>query len=284
MGQSGQRYDIGLYHGDLSGHLLVHCNFKILLIDFSVKEPRNYSFFIEDELCELSIVRNGERFGYGLEINTWTDTPLNKARKVQNRKYWLQTLAFFGGLLLLIGSFIFAISYFFNGYQNRKSSALLDENGISAVARFEVDDSVRLLTYQFVAGGTTYQHQKPIEKTAADFRDFFSVQTGDEFEILYLPGRPEINRILFEKPSPRTLDRLQFLVLQKHLQSNREMSENIAKCWLSVAYDLIGIPGWADFYAQDILPEANPYHNRQTYLRLIRDIPFLKATREKCHE
>ena len=51
----GGRHSIGLYHGDRSGHMLIHCNRKIIQIDFSVKETKTYSFFVEDEFCEMIV-------------------------------------------------------------------------------------------------------------------------------------------------------------------------------------------------------------------------------------
>ena len=50
IADDGARYDVGLFHGDSTGHLLVYCNARIVVIDFSVLASKNYSFFINDEL------------------------------------------------------------------------------------------------------------------------------------------------------------------------------------------------------------------------------------------
>ena len=68
-------------HGAESGHLMVYCNTNIVLIDFEILQSKTYSFFIEDELCELSIERKDDQFFYGFEINKKADTPLNRQRR-----------------------------------------------------------------------------------------------------------------------------------------------------------------------------------------------------------
>lgn len=77
----GQRHLLGLYHGTDSGHLVVHLNNKVLLIDFNVLETKMYSFFIDQDLYELQIKRSGQDFSYDLQVNTEVDTPKNNERK-----------------------------------------------------------------------------------------------------------------------------------------------------------------------------------------------------------
>ncbi len=40
----GYSHKVGLFHGDNSGHLLVYCNTRIVVIDFGVMASKNYSF------------------------------------------------------------------------------------------------------------------------------------------------------------------------------------------------------------------------------------------------
>ena len=39
----GGRHRVGLYHGDHSGHLMIHINRRVVQIDFSVRESRTYA-------------------------------------------------------------------------------------------------------------------------------------------------------------------------------------------------------------------------------------------------
>jgi hypothetical protein len=77
----GQPYLIGLFHGDKDGHLVVHCNSRVVLIDFNVQQSKAYSFFIEEELCELKLDRQDAGFTYSCRINVDADTPKNRWRK-----------------------------------------------------------------------------------------------------------------------------------------------------------------------------------------------------------
>jgi hypothetical protein len=86
----GIKHRIGLFHGNKTGHLLVYCNKRIILIDFHVLKSKKYSFFIDDELCNVNVERKADRFYYGLEIDNDTATPKNLVRKrirKRNRVY-----------------------------------------------------------------------------------------------------------------------------------------------------------------------------------------------------
>ena len=67
-GPSGRSYHIGLYHGDDSGHVIIYCNNNILTIDFDVRENKSYSFYLERDLCELSLNQEGDGFEYDFQI------------------------------------------------------------------------------------------------------------------------------------------------------------------------------------------------------------------------
>ena len=43
---SGINHTIGLYHGNIDGHVAIYCDKKIIQIDFGVKTNEIYSFFL----------------------------------------------------------------------------------------------------------------------------------------------------------------------------------------------------------------------------------------------
>ena len=88
----GYRHKVGLFHGDHSGHLLVYCNSRIVVIDFNVLSSKNYSFFIDEELCDVAIEEKEGKFSYGFTIDQITDTPRNRGRRKMNRQQIRQTL------------------------------------------------------------------------------------------------------------------------------------------------------------------------------------------------
>ena len=98
----GQQYEIGLYHGDRSKHVLIHINRKPIVIDFSIKETKQYSFYIGHELCEMKIEKDIDQYSYCFNTNQNMDTPLNLARKQQSRKYFMFIIVIGVAILLSI--------------------------------------------------------------------------------------------------------------------------------------------------------------------------------------
>lgn len=102
VGQMGYNYEVGLYHGEESGHVIIYCNQIIVVIDFKIFENKMYSFFLGDELCELHFFKQIDNLGfkYELKINDKVETPLNIARKRESREY--DKYAFIIGVIFLV--------------------------------------------------------------------------------------------------------------------------------------------------------------------------------------
>jgi len=92
IADDGSRHKVGLFHGDNTGHLLIYCNASIMVIDFSVTTTRNYSFFINDELCDIEVEEKEGKFSYGFKVDQITDTPRNRVRRRLIREEVRQTL------------------------------------------------------------------------------------------------------------------------------------------------------------------------------------------------
>ena len=103
----GHQYEIGLYHGDRSKHLLIHINKRPIVVDFNIKETKEYVFYVGHELCELKIEKEENQFIYSFVTNQEIDTPLNLARKQQSRKYFIYLII----LCILIIASILGLSY-----------------------------------------------------------------------------------------------------------------------------------------------------------------------------
>ena len=100
LGDDGSRHKIGLFHGDNTGHLLVYCNARIVVIDFSVHATKNYAFYINDELCDLAVEEKDGKFSYGFRVDQVTDTPRNRQRRKMIRTQVKQTLLL--GLIFIL--------------------------------------------------------------------------------------------------------------------------------------------------------------------------------------
>ncbi|MEM9835872.1 MAG: hypothetical protein AAF828_05190 [Bacteroidota bacterium] len=81
-GNRGNRFQIGLFHGDQDGHVVLHCNGKVVQIDFSVQASKDYKLMLDEELCVISIQREADgSYAYSCELDKDTETPLNLNRK-----------------------------------------------------------------------------------------------------------------------------------------------------------------------------------------------------------
>lgn len=108
----GTSHKVGLFHGDHSGHLLIYCNTRILVIDFNVLQDKKYSFFINDELFDIHIERKDDIFSYGIEIDRKADTPRNARRRQRERTHLIQLV----GIILALIAFISLMVYFVTHY------------------------------------------------------------------------------------------------------------------------------------------------------------------------
>jgi len=113
LGDNGAQHKIGLFHGDTTGHLLIYCDDQIVVIDFSVLSSRNYSFFIDDELCDLEVEEKDGKFLYGFKVDEVTDTPRNRGRAKMVREEVRQTLVV-GLIFILIIILIVWLVFRFN--------------------------------------------------------------------------------------------------------------------------------------------------------------------------
>ena len=159
LGVTGKKYNVGLYHGDKSGHLLVHCNGNIVLTEFFVKETKNYSFFLDDELYELLVEKNETQFGYSLNPNKTADTPMNRQIWERDRKNLLQTIAFFGGFCLLIAGFAFGIPKWNQYNLEKDKQVLLNTKGQNTTAQFLVDSAELSIQYFYVANEKAFSEK-----------------------------------------------------------------------------------------------------------------------------
>ncbi len=111
-GHRGNHFTLNLFHGDKTQHVVLHCNARIVQIDFEVRESRTYSVFLDQELCEVSIDHTGgDHYDYSCRINHEAETPLNRYRKSQrDRQHKLERTRIIMGSCLLIGLLFFMLA------------------------------------------------------------------------------------------------------------------------------------------------------------------------------
>lgn len=301
LDNKGGKYRVGIYHGDQSGHVAIHCNLRIVQIDFSVKESRTYSFFIEDELCEIRLEKQKDgRFSYDFQINKTIDTPRNQVRKADERLIKRHTIGFVVGFLALLGLLFvvlkqygiqqehkkMAIGAWLNGVDAKNATRLSLEGETTEAQLFLTKDTsgTQAARYRFITkqGATIYGNMPGKTKGPMVLPNGFILKDEDAFQVRYLPDNPYIYRIDFFQPAHATMEEyMASATLTEHQNHPNQTPEQCA-CLARLVLEEKGWPLLADVLGQQQTPQENPRHNRDTYLRLIRETEFNKALREKC--
>ncbi len=143
LDNAARRHTLGIAHSAKSGHLVVHCDTRVLTIDFSVLEPKSYSFFVEDELCHLKIDGSPQTgFTYKFDIDREVDTAVNRERKSKQLNSTRQDARKLAFVLVPIVLMLSAIGWW--GYTSRQSD--LDDRirmtGLSSKAQLQTDGTL----------------------------------------------------------------------------------------------------------------------------------------------
>lgn len=258
---------------------MVYLNSKVIIIDFQVLDTKSYSFFIEEELCEIEVERKEDRFAYGFKINRDVDTPLNRQRKAQEKAdyrkgYWLAA-AFFG--IILIGSLIFAYAY--RQKKQRLAEALtMASRPVAVQVVQQRQDSVDLrFQLDFQGAKRDYVRSLPIEAIGTPF----PLETGDEFNLRFSLHKPSIHQLDFESITYAQLGRYRDRTIAIHQRLHPELTQDQIACQVDIAFQLYGIEGLANFYFQDQSAQNSAPYNERTFQKLIRDLPYLEKA-EAC--
>lgn len=300
LDNAGGRHRVGLYHGDQSGHLVIHCNMRVIQIDFSVRDTKRYSFFIEDELCEIDIVKeNNDRFTYDFHVNKTVDTPRNRIRRADERVIRRHLTIFVGGLILVLTLAFLGIRWY--GQKQREKSIAsgsmvtdFSEKTMQRLARegkttdailYLMEESLqRKVFYGFKTADSTAvsgKFQAPPEGIVL-LPNGFPLRDGDSFHAVYLPATPQVHRLDFFQPTRKTVEAYLDRAIEAEQKNHPEATPARCACLAQLTLDQKGWFGLADILLQQQSPEENPRHNRDTYQRLIRDVAFEKAFRERC--
>jgi len=105
----GKQHVVGILHGIKTGHLVIHLNSKVLIIDFKVFEPKKYSFLINEEICELQIEAAESGFKYDLGVNEKQAAEKKALKRAKEKKFMYQKI----GAVILTSLLLFSITLLF---------------------------------------------------------------------------------------------------------------------------------------------------------------------------
>lgn len=278
----GKKHHVGLMHGAESGHLLVYCDANIILIDFMVLEDKTYTFFIDEQLCEISIEKKNGQFFYGFEINKKADTPRNRLRKKIESRHLKQSLLFLAGIITLIATFTYFMVQKESTSVADYHSVILQKSGEEGKAQI-LKVSSEEITYLYIVNGQSYSAEtKASDKSIVVLENGMPMEEGDEFIVTYVPNNPNLNKIDYNRPTQQQINRYRQRAINQHLVFNPQTDSLHTVCLVDIAYETKGIKGLADFYFQKSSITENPRNNMQTYGRLVRAIPFQDKVSAKC--
>ena len=262
LGIQNQPKVITLFHGDTTGHVLITLNSKVLVIDFNVRDTKNYSFFIEEELCEVKIEKSKEHFHYSFVIDKNVQTPLNKKIKKREKKHLIQTFAFFGGMLLLL----IAIAVGLTRFKEKQKPIVYDGQSRVVFSLTEEDNF-----YRYEAEGLKFKNEA--ENLPLILRTF-PIRNGDEFWINYSVENPGRHQLTSLKPTEKQTQRYLNRMVKKQMKLHPEQTAELSACQVNTGYKLFGITALFDFYHQETEPEKNTRHNSDSYKRMVRGVGF----------
>lgn len=288
LSPQGKQHVVGVFHGPRTGHLMIYVNAKIVQVDFKVFKDTSYSFFIDEELCEIVLTKKDGRFHYDFKINKEVDTPLNRHRRQFDKVNRNRIIGLFAGLAVFI-----TMAILFGNYQKEKraqeEAAKVEEIILnkSTILFGEIYSVVILgdkanVTYSFLFEGNEYLRRNEFD--LGDYQDYSNgipLRKGDEFKIKYFP-RNGNSFIQLDQITERQMNNFVLRAAEKEKWFHEELSDSEILCRVNCAYQLKGMDGLADFYFQDKSETENPTHNEITYKRLVRDLPFQQAFIENC--
>lgn len=105
----GGQHVVGILHGIKTGHLVIHLNSRVLIIDFNVFQSKKYSFLINEEICELQIKEGESGFKYDLGVNEQQAAERKAIKKKEEKKFLYQQI----GAVVLTSLLLFSISLLF---------------------------------------------------------------------------------------------------------------------------------------------------------------------------
>lgn len=266
-GFGGQQYAIGMYHGEDSGHLMVHCNGSVLLIDFGVKESKSFSFFLGEELYELNITKEADQYSYHLAHNEEIDSPHNRRRDSDKKTdRWRLISASILAVLFLLGLAVYLWR------------APARESDLWAkLAAGEGEHTIAHLTQKNGHWEASYRVDDQILKVKLPATDSvstlgFPLSDGDQLPARYLSESPKMLHIRWNEAGGRQLENYRELALVVHAQEHPELAPRQVRCQLELAETIEGVVGLAKLYQQKKI--NFPLYNKNAYLRLIRSQEF----------
>lgn len=266
-----KQFRVELYHGEDTGHVLMTVNGKISVIDFKIFESKTYTLFLDHELCEVVLDRQGDQMFYRFELNKKADTPLNRARRQRERQDLRKTVLAF----VLAAAVIVGLAYLFTQLRGQvspdRTETLLSSSGQTSVGKLTLEAN-GALRYSFVTRAGLVYEDRLSGTTHSNFG--LPLRTGDEFPVRYASGNPNANKLILSSVSPRQFERYRPELERRLAAVLPGSNERTQRCWVEQAYRLHRGEGIAHIYHADLDPAQNPRYNRESFRRMTEEASY----------
>ena len=188
VGDEARRFNIRMMHGLKNGEFLLYCNNQLLCFDEKVFGTAKYSFFLEDELCEVQLDRQGDFFHYSFHINKKAKTMRNKARSAQDKVHQRQMFYFFGILVLLVVAGLFAARYMDKLKYQRDGEAFRKMANATSTVTLHTSDGGQTYTYTYPTG-----EQETVSQTLDKSKYILpeNLHDGASYKIYFIAQSPK---------------------------------------------------------------------------------------------
>ncbi len=273
----GRLHRIGIYHGPRSGHLLVYCDGRVLFVDFRVFHDKVYPFFIEDQLCELHLIREGRFMRYEFKVNTEADTPLNKARReaARRRRQWLYIrLAVATAVVMMLAALVLWNRW----HADRRRQP--DTTGTAIVVdRIATTGGGHRITYSWIVDGQVFQDEIEVPAPGKLCPLNLPLAQGDELVLEWASDKPIVHHLRTDTLPPTTAEKL----IARMADSLSRYSDTLRPCTIRAAWEAAGAEGLRCVW-QAHHPAQADERARRRWARLGRQRAFHLAWNTYCRQ
>ncbi len=260
-----KKHLVQLSHDFSEGRLLLSLDgFQLVEDQFDIEEgKKKFNFFIDGELCEIKISKKDKKYVYQFIPHVYSTSKVGKTRKKAAKRELISVNM--GIALVSIGLLITVL--YFSLFSNRAAPSL-SLGGITTTATIteinankkntiqkETGETKILngnIRYEFEVNEEVYYGDSYLYKKIQHYylaQTGLPIQTGDQFLVLYDPYNPNVNKILFDHPSPKKLEQYQLYAREaclKNIPDNVLPQKDLPYCeclraYLFQRYDLEGL-------------------------------------------
>jgi hypothetical protein len=281
IGEGGSRSTVGIIHNASKGQFMIYCNKKIVLLEFKLYESKQFTFFLNDELFKIDVIKTGNTYQYAFKVDMEAQTPLNKERTQLKKTTLKQSILAIIVSLATVAIIISTVLWL----HGRRFQKAREANGVYAIAQMYINPKQSgsfSLGYSFSTQYSNHFHQVEYYKTPHPMSPTgFPFYDGDEFYVQYAINDASNHEIFYDRPTEKQINTYKRRALEKHLENNTNAEKAYCECLIEKAFIIKKVDGLAIFHHQNTPPSQNRRFNIKAYKELIYSDDFKKEA-DKC--